>query len=225
MNRVEAGMGWLLSLWRSTVGKKAIMAVTGVIGIGFVFVHMVGNLITYAGPEALNKYAAGLKSIPPLLWGTRITLLVAVVVHLVCWVQLGLLGLRARPQGYAKPGNIQADVSSLTMRWTGPILALFLAFHLSHLTWGLMQPGYSHTDVYANVVLGFSQWWVSGFYVVCVAALGFHLLHGSWSFLNSLGLSHPTYNLALRFLGTAVVAVVVLGNISLPVAVLAGVIK
>ena len=218
-------MDWLLSFWRSTVGKKAIMAVTGVIGIGFVFGHMVGNLITYAGRDALNAYAVSLRAVPPLLWGIRLTLTLAVVVHLVCWAQLGLLALSARPQGYAKPGNIQGDFSSLTMRWTGPLLGLFIVFRLAHLTWGLMQPGYSHTDVYANVVMGFSQLWVSGFYMLCVGALGYHLLHGSWAFLSSLGLSHPKYNPILRFVGTAVVAAVVVGNLSLPVAVLAGVIK
>lgn len=219
-------MSWILRFWESTVGKKLVMAVTGAIGLGFVMVHLIGNLLVYVGRDAINAYGVKLREIPPLLWGTRITLVVAVILHIICYLQLGSRMLEARPVPYARPGNIQASFSSRTMRWTGPFLALFIIYHLANLTWGKNIPNYVPGDIYNNMINTFSLWWVSAFYVLAMVGLGFHLIHGSWSMWSSLGINHPRYNPILRLLGVVfTTVVVVVGNISMPAAVYFGLIK
>ena len=208
-----------------SITLKAVMALTGIVLYGFVFVHMVGNIQLYQGPEKINGYAAFLKAVPPLLWGTRITLLAAVVLHGLAAFTLWRRNLAARPVGYAHQDFQAAGVTSRTMYWTGPVIALFVIYHLLHFTLGSAHPQFSHTDVYTNVVVGFSNVWVSGFYVLAMVALGFHLFHGGFSLLQTLGLRTPKYEKPIKAVLAVLCTVIVVVNVSFPIAVLAGLVK
>ncbi|HRY46102.1 MAG TPA: succinate dehydrogenase cytochrome b subunit [Thermoanaerobaculia bacterium] len=208
-----------------SITLKAVMALTGIVLYGFVFVHMVGNIQLYQGPEKINGYAAFLKAVPPLLWGTRITLLAAVVLHGLAAFTLWRRNLAARPVGYAHQDFQAAGVTSRTMYWTGPVIALFVIYHLLHFTLGSAHPQFSHTDVYTNVVVGFSNVWVSGFYVLAMVALGFHLFHGGFSLFQTLGLRTPKYEKPIKAVLAVLCTVIVVVNVSFPIAVLAGLVK
>jgi len=208
-----------------SIALKAVMAVTGLVLYGFVFVHMVGNLQLYSGPEKINKYGALLKSLPPLLWGTRITLLAAVSLHAVAAFILWRRNRAARPVGYASQDFQAATITSRTMFWTGPMIALFVVYHLLHLTVGSVHPSFSHTDVYSNVVTAFSNPAVSIFYILAMVALGFHLFHGAFSLFQTLGLKTPKYEKPLKAVLMVVSTVIVVVNISFPIAVLAGLVR
>lgn len=216
-----------LRFWQTTVGKKVIMAVTGVILFGFVIGHLLGNLQIFLPPEKINNYAATLRAHPGLLWGARITLLVAVLLHIWSSFQLWLLQREARPIKYMRKTNIGSTYASRTMMWSGPIILAFVIFHLLHLTFGTVHPG-GHFDphnVYDNVVTGFQIWPVSLFYIIAMIMLCYHLYHGLWSMLQTLGVSHPVYTPWLRLLAKIVAILIAVGNISIPVAILAGFIK
>jgi len=208
-----------------SIALKAVMALTGIVLYGFVFVHMVGNLQLYSGPEKINKYAAFLKAAPPLLWGTRITLLFAVVLHALAAFLLWRRNLTARPVGYAHQDFQAASITSRTMYWTGPILGIFIVYHLLHFTVGSVHPSFSHTDVYSNVVTAFSNPAVSLFYIVAMVALGFHLFHGAVSLFQTLGLRTPKFEKPLKAVLLAICTVIVVADISFPIAVLAGLVK
>ena len=216
-----------LRFWQTTIGKKAIMAVTGVILFGFVVGHLLGNLQIYLGAEKLNHYSALLKSMPALLWGTRITLLIAVILHIWSSFQLWLLQREARPVGYVKKVNINSTYASRVMYWSGPIVLAFVIFHLMHFTWGVVHPGgpFVEGDVYNNVVTGFQFWPVSLFYIIAMIMLCYHLYHGLWSMFQSLGFSHPVYTPWLQRFAKLFAILIAVGNISIPVAVMAGFIK
>lgn len=185
-------MSGLRTFWSSTVGKKVVMAVTGILLVTFVVGHMLGNLQMFAGAEAMNRYAALLRSTGELLWLARAGLLVAAVLHIVAAVQLTMINRAARPTDYAKRDPTVSTVASRTMRFGGVLLAVFLIFHLGHFTTGTFHPAFSHTGVYGNVILGFRSPWVVLFYVVAIAFLGLHLFHGAWSGVRTLGLSKPS---------------------------------
>ncbi len=208
-----------------SIALKAVMALTGIVLYGFVFVHMVGNLQLYSGPEKINKYAAFLKAAPPLLWGTRITLLAAVALHAFAAFVLWRRNLAARPVGYDRQDFQAAGVTSRTMFWTGPMIGLFVIYHLLHFTLGSAHPQFSHTDVYSNVVIGFSNPWVSLFYVLAMVALGFHLFHGGFSLFQTLGLRTPKYEKPMKAVLAVLCTVIVVVNVSFPIAVLAGLVK
>jgi len=208
-----------------SIALKAVMALTGIVLYGFVFVHMVGNLQLYSGPEKINKYAAFLKAAPPLLWGTRITLLLAVALHALAAFVLWRRNRAARPVGYAHQDFQAAGVTSRTMFWTGPMVGLFVVYHLLHLTLGSAHPQFSHTDVYSNVVVGFSNPWVSLFYVLAMVALGFHLFHGGFSLFQTLGLRTPKYEKPIKAVLAVLCTVIVVVNVSFPIAVLAGLVR
>jgi succinate dehydrogenase / fumarate reductase, cytochrome b subunit len=216
-----------LRFWQTTVGKKAIMAITGLLLFLFVVGHMAGNLQIFEGPEKINKYAALLKSLPALLWTTRIVLLAAVILHIWSSWQLWLRQRAARPIGYIKKANINSTYASRTMQWSGPILLAFIIWHLLQFTFGTVHPGAPFDDhnVYNNVVLGFQVWPVSLFYIIAMSMLCYHLYHGLWSMFQSLGFSHPVYTPILKTLAKLVAIVLAIGYISIPVAVLAGFIK
>ena len=186
---------------------------------------MVGNIQLYQGPEKINHYAALLKSLPPLLWGTRITLLCAVSLHGLAAFLLWRRNLAARPVGYVGQDFQAAGVTSRTMYWTGPVIGLFVVYHLLHFTIGSAHPSFSHTDVYSNVVTGFSNPWVSLFYVLAMVALGFHLFHGGFSLFQTLGLRTPKYEKPIKFVMAVLCTVIVVVDISFPIAVLAGLVK
>jgi succinate dehydrogenase / fumarate reductase cytochrome b subunit len=216
-----------LRFWQTTVGKKAIMAVTGFILFGFVSGHLLGNLQIFLPPEKINHYAATLRSLPPLLWGTRITLLVSVILHIWASFQLALLQREARPIKYVKRANLNSTYASRTMLWSGPIIVAFVIFHLLHLTSGTVHPGgpFDEQNVYNNVVTGFQVWPVSLFYIIAMIMLCYHLYHGLWSMFQSLGFSHPVYTPWLKLFAKVVAIFIAAGNISIPIAVLAGFLK
>ena len=227
-------MSWLRDFYNSAVGKKALMAVTGLLLFGFVFGHMVGNLKLYQGAEKLDAYAewlreVGTPALPPsgVLWIARIGLLGAVVLHILSATQLTLANRRARPVSYRKRKSVKADYASRTMVWGGVIIALFVVYHLAHFTWGSAwaHPDFVPGSVYHNVVAGFQVWWVSAFYIVAQIALGFHLYHGLWSLFQSLGLNNPRFNSWRRVFAWTFALVISAANISFPIAVLTGVIN
>lgn len=226
-------MSILFSLYRSDVGKKAIMAVTGVVLFGFVLVHMLGNFKLYQGPEKLNAYADWLREVGSpalphsgLLWIARLVLLGAVLLHVTTATQLTLRNLRARPQRYRQRVAIQSTFAARTVRWSGVLIALYVLYHLAHLTWGSAHPSFVPGDVYGNLVAGFQVWWVSLIYVVAQIALGFHLYHGLWSLFQTLGWWQGEGEKDWRRHFALVFAwVVTLGNLSFPLAVLSGVVQ
>ena len=185
---------WLLSFWRSTVGKKVVMALTGAIGVGYVVAHMLGNLQVFEGAEKINAYAALLKSNLGLLWTVRSILIAAVGLHIVAAYQLARTSQKSRPVGYKRWRSVGSDFASRTMRWTGPLLGLFIVYHLLHLTTGAVHPDFVEADVYQNVISGFRVWYVSVIYIVAMLMLALHLYHGAWSMFESLGVNHPKYN-------------------------------
>jgi succinate dehydrogenase / fumarate reductase cytochrome b subunit len=220
----------VFSLWGSTVGKKIMMATTGVILIGFVVFHMFGNLKVYQGAETFNHYAEGLRTIGDpifgygqLLWLLRIILLVAVIVHIVAAVQLVLHSRRARAVGYRKyDGDMVFSYASRTMTWGGLIILAFVIYHLMHLTFGNAHPDFVAGNAYHNFVTGFESWPVSIAYIAAMIPLGFHLYHGFWSMFQTLGATNPKMNHIRRPIAAVLAGAVVAGNISFPVAVLAG---
>lgn len=217
MNRVVA-------FWRSTIGKKVVMGVTGVIGIGFVTVHALGNLLVFRGPAAMNAYSAFLKSTGELLWLARGVLIVALLLHVLAAYQLTMLSRAARPVGYVKRESQVSPIASGFMRVGGVILLLFVIFHILHFTTGTIRPAgiFSRTDVYSNVIAGFQVWWVALFYIIAMAALGAHLYHGAWSWLRTLGVSSESARPLHRGGAAALAIAVWLAFTSIPLAVWAG---
>ncbi|KDA53036.1 hypothetical protein EG19_07945 [Thermoanaerobaculum aquaticum] len=215
----------VLSFYSTTVGKKLVMAVTGLILAVFVLGHMAGNLQIYQGPEKLNHYAQLLRVSMPLLWTVRLILLVSVVLHIVAAVQVTLQNWRSRPQKYAVSAYQEADIASRTMIWGGLVVAAFVVYHLLHLTFGTAHGDFKPGDVYHNVVSGFQVPLVSLFYILANIFLALHLYHGMWSWFQTLGFSHPKYNRARRVFATVYAVVIAVGNISIPVSVLAGWVK
>ncbi len=210
------------SFYRNTIGKKAVMAVTGVILTGWIIGHMLGNVLIFRGPGAVNQYAALLKSNMALLWGLRVFMLVTLVLHVVAAIQLVSQQRAARPVAYARQVPQQSTFASRTIRWGGLVLALFLIYHILHLTTGTLHPSFSHTDVYANMVRGFGVPWVAAIYLVAVAALGLHLYHGMWSVFQSLGINNAAVRPTRRRLATGIAALVYVGFTAIPLAVLFG---
>jgi len=219
-------------LWGTVVGKKVVMAVTGIVLVGFVIAHMIGNLKIFLGAEAIDAYAVFLRTMGEpmfpsgaLLWVARIVLLVCVALHITAAVQLTHMNQDARPRGYETRRLITSTYASRTTRWSAVILALFIVYHLLHLTAGVVsfQPGeFVHLSVYDNVVAAFSVWYVALFYVVAMACLCLHLDHGIWSLLQTLGWNNARTTPALQALSRGVALVVFVGFISVPVAVMAG---
>jgi succinate dehydrogenase / fumarate reductase cytochrome b subunit len=217
-----------LTFYDTQIGKKAVVAVTGIILYGFVIVHMAGNLQVFWGPEVFNGYAQKLRDLGPGLWLARGVLLLATIAHIVATMQLVASSAGARRFRYKVYKPTATNYAALTMRISGPLLFLYILFHLAHFTVpGVALGRYDHQphDVYANFVNGFSEPWVTGIYVAAQLLLGFHLYHGSWSLFQSLGLSHPRYDDKTRFAAQTVAMVVVFGNIAMPIAVLLGLIK
>jgi succinate dehydrogenase / fumarate reductase, cytochrome b subunit len=226
-------MARAFSLWGTTVGKKIAMAASGVILIGFVVGHMVGNLKVYQGPEIFNHYAEGLRmfglpffSTGQLLWLVRVVLLAAVLIHIIAAFQLTRRARQARAVGYRRYDNdLVFSYASRTMVWGGVIILLFVVYHLLHFTFGTAHPNFIHGDAYHNFVVGFSSVPVSVAYIAAMIPLGFHMYHGFWSMLQTLGANNPTYNRYRRPVAAFLAAIVVIGNISFPVAVLTGIVS
>jgi succinate dehydrogenase / fumarate reductase cytochrome b subunit len=209
----------------STIGKKAIMAVTGLILFGFVILHMLGNLQVFLGPEVMNHYAETLHGNPPLLWTARIILLISVALHIWASVQLTLLKREARPVGYVKRANVVSSWASRSMMLSGPIIAIFVVFHLLHLTTGTLHPQFIELQAYENLVTGFLVVPVAVIYIIAMVLLGFHLSHGIWSMFQSVGLSHPRYTPMIKKFASVFSWLLVAGFISIPLAVLSGLVR
>jgi succinate dehydrogenase / fumarate reductase cytochrome b subunit len=209
----------------STIGKKAVMAVTGLILFGFLVAHMAGNLQVFLGREVMNHYAETLHANMNLLWAARIILLISVILHTWAAIQLSAVKSAARPIGYVKPGNVQGSAASRTMMLSGPVIALFVIGHLLHLTTGTIHPQFVELRAYENVVNGFINPVVSILYVVAMILVGFHLSHGIWSMFQSLGFSHPRYTPWLKKFSTVFSWLLILGFIAVPIAVLAGIVR
>jgi len=218
--------------YEAPIGKKAVMACTGVILFGYVIAHLLGNLqIFSANRTQINTYAAFLHnpSNAAALWLARTILLVAVLLHILAAFQLWNLNRAARPVAYRRKADVPTSYAARTMRWSGVIVGLFVIFHILHLTVGAV-PGLpaapevvaNAPDVRHNVIAGFQNYWVSGFYIVAMILLCMHLYHGVWSMFQSLGFSHPRYTPLIKK-GAALVAILIaIGNCSIPIAVMAG---
>jgi succinate dehydrogenase / fumarate reductase, cytochrome b subunit len=221
-------------LYRTSIGKKLLMAGSGVILVGFIVFHMLGNLKVFLGAAQINRYGDGLRTLGEpilprtyLLWLVRVVLIAAFAIHVVTAIQLGVQSRAARTTRYARTDTVQADYAAKTMRWGGLTILLFLFFHLAHFTWGWLHPGYTYVrgDVYDNVVQGFKVWWISVVYLLAMIALGLHIYHGTWSIFQTFGINNRRWDRAIRRGATTVASVVVIGNSSIPIAVLAGAVK
>jgi succinate dehydrogenase / fumarate reductase cytochrome b subunit len=216
-----------LTLFETSIGKKAVMALTGLVMYGFVIGHLIGNLQVFMGPEQLNGYAVKLRELGPLLWVVRGTLLLCLVLHIwMTWSLYLQTSWGARPVRYEVRDMTATNYAARTMWLGGPLILLFLVYHLAQFTYPGISMGThefnAHGDVYFNVVNDFSIPWVVMVYIAAQIVLGLHLYHGGWSLLQSLGLTHPAVNEKRRTVAQAIAALVVIGNISIPVAVLAG---
>jgi succinate dehydrogenase / fumarate reductase cytochrome b subunit len=220
----------------SSITSKAVMALTGLGLLAFVIGHMIGNLQVFAGPEVINSYAEMLKDKPALLWTVRIGLLTIFIVHIWLGVRLKLDNVAARPDSYAFRNTIQASLASRTMIWTGLVILAFVIFHLAHYTFGIvtsadgvnyldLHDAKGRRDVYAMTVHGFKNVPVSFAYSIAQILLGVHLSHGIGSLFQSLGVNHPRYTPWINRGGVALAVLIVLGNCSMPLAVLLNVIK
>jgi succinate dehydrogenase / fumarate reductase cytochrome b subunit len=228
---------FLLDLYGTAVGKKYVMAITGIMLLGFVLTHMIGNLKMYLGAEDYNHYAEFLRELlvpilprTVLLWLLRFGLIGAVLLHIHAAYSLTVMNRKARSVKYQSPRDYQiANFASRTMRWTGIIVALFVLWHLADLTWGTVNAiggdgVFVRGDAYGNVVRSLERVPVAVLYIVANIALGTHLFHGVWSLFQSMGWNNPRFNKWRRGIATAFATIIVVGNVSFPIAVLAGIV-
>lgn len=212
--------------WNATVGKKVVMAISGIVLILFVIAHLIGNLQVYEGADKFNAYAKFLRVEPVLLWAFRALLIIMVILHIWASFQLALLNkLESRPIGYVKKKAVGSSYASRTMYWSGPIILAFVIYHLMQFTWGVGGTRFQEGDAYGNLLAGFQNPFISGFYIFAMALLMLHLYHGFWSMFQTLGVNHPRYTPMLRNLARVVSIALFLGFSSIPVAVLTGVIS
>jgi succinate dehydrogenase / fumarate reductase, cytochrome b subunit len=222
----------VIAFWDTMIGKKVVMAATGVVLILFVIAHMLGNLKIFSRQEDINAYSRFLRDVGTpelaygeLLWVVRITLLTCVTLHIIAAVQLSRMSWAARPVAYHVKRNVETTFAARVMRWGGALLVAFVVFHLVHLTAGAVgfRAGqFKDLAVYQNVVAAFSVWPIALFYVVAMGALCLHLYHGIWSMLQTLGWNTARNQTTLKIFSRAVAIVVFLGFSSVPVSVFAG---
>ena len=221
-------MSWVARTMKSSIGAKAVMAITGLMLVGFVIAHMAGNLLMFAGREAFNAYAEALQSLGALLWAARLGLLGAVGLHIASAVRLNRMNNAARPVKYRVISQSVSSYATRTMKYSGYIMFAFIVYHLLHFTIGVTDASaYEYKqqgDVYSMVVVGFQQPIVSISYVVAMVLLSMHLSHGVSSVFQTLGFNHPKYNKLFSKVGPAIGAFVSLGFISIPAGVLAGIV-
>jgi len=227
-------MSSLQAFYRSTIGKKIIMGVTGLIGIGFVIAHMAGNLLAFAGARKINEYSAALHGpLGELLWVLRVVLIVAVVLHVLMAYQLTRLSSAARPVAYQRKTPQVATLASRTMKWGGVLLLVFIVFHILHFTTQTVDPAgvrgmedvRGDRDIYGNLVASFHIWWVALFYILAMVALGLHLFHGAWSSVRTLGYAKPSDHPLKRRIALVLAIVIWAGFTLLPVSVIFGVLR
>jgi len=230
IRRPRTGGPLPVRFYRSAIGKKWVMAITGIVLMLFVLVHLIGNIKLFLSKEEINLYGEALRDMPGhllprtwLLWGIRIGLTAAFVFHIHAAYGLTVINHKARPVKYqSKRDYIAADFASRTMRWTGIIVLLFLLFHLADLTWGPANSEFVRGDAYNNLVYSLQRPIVAILYGVSMIALAFHLYHGSWSLFQSMGLNNPRYNKARRGFAIGFAVLIGAGNLMFPIAVQAG---
>lgn len=222
-------MGWVLHFAKSSIGAKVIVALTGALMFGFVLVHMAGNLQIFLGPEPYNAYAHFLKGTPELLWTARTVLLASVVTHAASSLRLNWLNRMSRKVGYQQRKYARATWTSRSMAVTGSMVLAFIVYHLAHFTLGLTDPTHyglldpkGRVDAYSMFVYGFQNVPVSILYIVAMVLLGLHLEHGVSSMFQTLGINNPRFNPLINRLGQIFAVLVVLGNCSMPLAVMLG---
>ena len=222
----------LALLWRSTIGKKFVMAITGLIWFGYLILHLWGNLKIYAGPQYLNDYAGFLRTAgeplfgySQLLWLFRLVLIPAFIIHVIAAIQLKTRDVASRPQGYAVRKNLESTLASRTMIWGGIFILLFVIYHVLDFTFGTVNPNFEEGNIYHNIVSSFRLWPVALFYIAAMIAVGLHLFHGVWSMFQTLGLNTARSNRLLRNVATFFALALTVGNISIPVAVLTGLVR
>ncbi|MFN8526370.1 MAG: succinate dehydrogenase cytochrome b subunit [Chloroflexota bacterium] len=225
-------MAAVLTLHQSTIGKKVIMATSGLVLVAYVVVHMLGNLKVYQGQAKMDAYAAFLRDVgspvlahEQLLWLVRIVLLAALISHVWAAVSLSRLDLASRPVRYHVKKSAASGYAVWTMRWGGLVLGLFIIYHLLHLTSGTVHPSFREGAAYANLVSGFRVWYVALFYIAAMLALALHLYHGVWSTFQTLGLNDVGRDNLWRGTAVAIAVAVSVGNISIPLAVLTGFVR
>ena len=228
----SARRGGLVALWHSSIGKKWVMAVTGLLMILFLLVHMLGNLKIFFGPTDFDAYASWLRRIgePVLhgawfLWIQRFVLVAALGLHITAAVQLSRRDLKARPVKYAHGQRPQATFATQTMRYGGTTLGLFIIWHLLDLTAGVTNPDFVKGHAYHNIYADFQHWWINLIYIVAMVVLGLHINHGFWSATQTLGLNSPTRDKAIKATGTTLAVLISVGFIMVPVGVMTGIVK
>jgi succinate dehydrogenase / fumarate reductase, cytochrome b subunit len=210
----------VVRFWNTTIGKKAVMAVSGIILALFVIGHLIGNLQIFLGPDQFNGYARTLRHTPELVWPVRVILLVMVIVHIWSSLQLAVIKSEARPVSYRKRMPAGSSYASRTMYWSGPIIAAFVVYHLMQFTFGVGGTPYHEFDVYGNVIQGFQVPAVSIFYIIAMALLCLHLRHGLWSLVQSLGFYHPRHTPTIKRWASLIALFIFFGFVSIPVAVM-----
>lgn len=211
-----------MGLWRSTIGKKIAMALTGLLLVGFLISHMISNVLVFVDRSSLDHYAAWLRSFGPLLWIPRLILLGAVVIHIVAAYQLTMMARAGRGVAYREHDRPASTYASRTMRWGGVLILVFIIFHILHYTVGIIHPDFREGEVGRNLVRGMESTPVALFYLISMIALGAHLLHGIWSVFQTLGINHPTWNRWRRGIALGLTILVAGGFASIPAAALLG---
>jgi succinate dehydrogenase / fumarate reductase, cytochrome b subunit len=217
-------MNTLRVLWRSTVGKKAVMALTGVVLFVWLLLHISGNLLVFLGPSVIDGYAAALHARPWLLWPMRIGLLAAVGLHVTAAVQLARRARKARGQRRRMRLEV-ATLGARTMRWGGALLAAFIVFHLLHLTTGTLHPQFVAGGPHHNMVSGLRVPAVAALYLLAVTAVALHVSHGLWSARRSLGWKSPAHAPPRRLFSISLAIVLGVGFAVIPLAVLSGLLR
>jgi len=215
----------------SSVGRKFIVAITGLALIGFVVMHLLGNLQMFLGPDPINSYAKTLQDLGPIIWVARISLLVFLVTHVYVSIALSRENQAARPEAYKYDATVGATWASLHMRMTGLVILAFLIIHLMHFTFRWLHPEFTtffdeqgRNDVYRMVVIGFQNRFYAFGYIIAVAFLGVHLSHAISSVFQTLGVSSPSTRKRLEKFAFAISLFISIGYMSIPVSVLIGIV-
>ena len=222
------------ALMRTTIGKKMLMAASGLVILLWLIGHMLGNLKVWLNQREFDSYAEFLRRMGEpifphtvLLWIVRVVVGAAFIVHVYFAIDLSLRSRKARQQHYAHPDRVQSNPAPVTMRWGGIAIGLFVIFHLAHFTWGWIHPGYTYVrgSVYQNVVESFNQWWLVVIYLAAMLALCLHLYHGTWSMFQTFGVNNRRWDPIIRRTAATVAIVIFVGFSAVPVGVLVGVIS